>query len=75
MSVTPFIPHRAFDPEAIEVMSSTLATVCADLGVSDRAGRMTELLAKHVIEAAQKGIREENRIRGFVIRQFKSNPQ
>ncbi len=52
-----------------------LAKVCAELGLSHRADRLTEFVAKHVIEAAQKGLRDEAAIRQFVLDQFKANPQ
>ncbi len=75
MSVAPFIPHHAFDPETLDALSAALAKVCAELGLSDRADRLTEFVAKHVIEAAQKGLRDEASICQFVLDQFKTNPQ
>ncbi len=75
MSLLPFAPHQAFDPETTTVLASAFEKVCAELGLSARGDRMTELVARHVIEAAQKGIRDETAIRLSVLGKFKSNPQ
>jgi hypothetical protein len=75
MSVLPFASPRFFDPEAIEIMASVLQGLCGELGLTPRADRMTEILARHVIAAAQTGIRNEAAIRISVLQQFTSNPQ
>lgn len=75
MSATPFVSHQAFDPEAIEVMSLAFAKLCADLGLAERGDRLTEVVARHVIEAANKGIRNETAIRSTVIERFTLHPQ
>ncbi len=75
MSVAPFLPYHGFDPETLDALSAALAKVCAELGLSDRADRLTEFVAKHVIEAAQKGLRDEAAIRQFALDQLKANPQ
>jgi hypothetical protein len=75
MSIVPFLRHEAFDPEIIETMSSAFARVCAKLGLSDRTDPITEIVARHVIEAAQRGIRSETALYFHVLREFKSNPQ
>jgi hypothetical protein len=41
------------------VMSSAFVKACATLGLKDRADPITELLAQHIIEAAQRGLRNE----------------
>jgi len=75
VSVFPLHAHSGFDPEAIEIMSSALAKVCAELGLANRSDRMTELVARHIVEAAQKGMRTEPAIHQFAVAQFKSKPQ
>jgi hypothetical protein len=75
MSVLLFAPHQALDPETTEVLASAFEKICVELGLSPRGDRLTELVARHVIEAAQKGIRDESAIRLSVLGNFKSNPQ
>ncbi len=75
MPVVRFAGHQAFDPETTIVLASAFEKICAELGLSARGDRLTELVARHVIEAAQKGIRDETAIRLSVLAQFKSRPQ
>lgn len=75
MPITPFLRDQAFDPETIQVLSSAFEKVCANLGLSDRADPMTELVAKQIIEAAQRGVRTDTVLCLAVLQKFKSNPQ
>ncbi len=53
----------------------TRTEVRAELGLSARGDRLTTLVARHVIEVAQKGIRNETAIRLSLLLEFTSNPQ
>lgn len=75
MSVVRFTPHHAFDPETIEVLASVFERLCGQLGLTARGDRLTELVARHVIEAAKMGMRNETAIWLSVLQEFKSNPQ
>jgi hypothetical protein len=76
MSILPFASeHDAFTPETTEVLAAAFEKVCAELGLSPRGDRLTELVARHVIEAAQQGMRDEAAIRRSVLDRFKSHPQ
>ena len=39
-------------------MSAAFVNACKALGLSDRADKVTEIVALHVIELAQRGIRD-----------------
>ena len=75
MPITPFLHNQAFDPETIQVMSSAFTKVCASLGLSDRSDPITELLARHIIKAAQRGIRTDAALYSSAMEEFKSDPQ
>ena len=75
MPITPFLRNQAFDPDAIEEMSSAFMKACANLGLSDRADAMTELVARHIIDAAQRGIRTETALYFSALHEFKCDPQ
>ncbi len=75
MPITPFLRNQPFDPEIIDAMSSAFAKACDALGLSDRADTITELVARQIIEAAQRGIRNETALYLNVLQEFKSNPQ
>lgn len=75
MPITPFLREEAFDPEAIEAMSSAFVKACASLGLVDRSDQMTELVARMIIETAQRGIRNSTALYFSVMQEFKANPQ
>lgn len=75
MPITPFLRNQAFDPETIEAMSAAFTKACASLGLLERSDRMTELVAWQIIEAAQRGIRNDTVLYLTVLQEFKANPQ
>ncbi len=76
MSILPFASeHDAFTPEMTKVLAAAFETVCAELGLSRCGDRLTELVARHVIEAAQQGMSDEGAIQRSVLDRFKSHPQ
>jgi hypothetical protein len=56
MPITPFLRGQAFEPEVIGVMSIVFVSTCEALGV-DRLDPTAELVARKIIELAQRGIR------------------
>ena len=75
MPITPFLRNQAFDPEAIQVMSSAFTKACATLGLADRSDPITALLALHIIKAAQRGIKTDAALYSSAMQEFKSGPQ
>jgi hypothetical protein len=71
MPIRPFISDPSFDPEAIRCMSLAFEDVCADLRVSDKHHRMTEVVARRIIELAAKGHRDPYDLYAAVIASFK----
>ncbi len=66
------LSRQAFDPETVEVLSSAFEKVCAELRLSRREDRLTEIVARQVIEAAQTCMRDENAIRLVVLREIQA---
>jgi hypothetical protein len=56
MPITPFLRNQAFDPEQIAAMSTAFTNACNALGLTDRTDKLTEIVAQHVIELAQRGV-------------------
>jgi hypothetical protein len=75
MPITPFLRNQAFDPETIEVMSDAFTKTCATLGLKDRADPITELVARQIIELAQRGVRTQTGLYMSTVHEFKANPQ
>jgi hypothetical protein len=76
MPITPFLQHRPFDPETIQAMSGAFTDACKALGLApDHTDPITELVARHIIELAQRGIRTKATLLLRTMQEFKANPQ
>jgi hypothetical protein len=74
VSIIPFLRGRAaFDPETVEAMSGAFTDACNALGLKDGADQVTELLAKHIIELALRGIRDKSVLYSQTMHEFKKN--
>ncbi len=58
MSIVPFLRDRGFDPEIVDSMSIAFDRVCDMMGLTTKRDPATELVARKVIEYAQRGIRD-----------------
>ena len=67
MTVYRLYKNRAFEPDAIAVMTSAYAEVCRTLGVSERDDPGANKVAKAVIEYAQRGVSDPARLRDRVL--------
>jgi hypothetical protein len=73
--ITPFLRGRAFDPETIEVMSEAFKEVCRAIGLKERDDKMTALVARQIIQLAERGVRTKTELYLLTIKQFKGNPR
>ena len=64
--ITPFLRGQAFDPETIEAMGKAFLTTCEKLGLSERDDALTELVARNIIEFAQRGLKNFPRLHWFL---------
>jgi hypothetical protein len=67
MAVYRLYKNKAFEPEAISMMTSAYTDVCRTLGLSDGDRREADVVAKAVIEFAQRGVRDRARLRDRVL--------
>lgn len=58
MLIHPFLANKSFDPEGISEMSAALENVCKALGLSVVDDPATQLVARKIIEFAQRGVRD-----------------
>jgi hypothetical protein len=58
MPIRPFLAGQAFEPEVIRVMSLALERACDTLEVKITDGPHTRIVAKEIIELAQRGVRD-----------------
>ena len=55
MPITRYLKEAVFDPKAIEAMSAAFEAVCKSLQLVTRDDRITEIVARKVIEVAGMG--------------------
>ena len=75
MPIIPFLRGQAFDPELIEAMSTAFTKACDTLGLVDRADPVTDLVARQIIELAERGIHAQTELYFMTLKEFKANPQ
>jgi hypothetical protein len=67
MPITRYLKEAVFDPKAIESMSTAFEAVCKSLQLVTRDDRITEIIARKVIEVAGTGERDPDRIQELVL--------
>jgi hypothetical protein len=72
MAVYRLFRNQPFEPEAIAVMTDAYAEVCRSLGVSDRDQREADVVARTVIEFAQRGARDPILLRDCVLQALRN---
>ena len=75
MPIAPFLAGQPFDPEAVRAMSTAFDRVCKSLGLRAAADPAAEVIAKKIIELAQRGLKNPTALHLAAIKEFKSNPQ
>ena len=70
MPITPFLAGQVFDSELIQDLSTVFVSVCAKLGLVDRTDKLTEAVAKTIIELAQRGVRNTEMLRKMTLQEF-----
>jgi hypothetical protein len=70
MPITPFLRHQVFEPELIEAMSAAFGQARSTLGLADRTDPMTEIVARKIIEAAQRGLRTRTGLYQSAMQEF-----
>ena len=68
------LPGRAaVDPEAVRAMSTAFDGVCKSLGLRAAADPAAEVIAKKIIELAQRGVRDPTALGERVLRELDLN--
>jgi hypothetical protein len=72
MTAIPFLQNSAFGPNEITAMDAAFVSACAALGISERAGGLTEQVALKVVELAKTGEWDTTRLTRRVLEAFNS---
>jgi hypothetical protein len=70
MAVYSLFRNKPFEPEAISVLSGAYADICRALGLDDHDRPETDVVAKKVIEYAQRGVSDRVRLRERVLQEL-----
>jgi hypothetical protein len=70
MAVVSLFRNKPFEPEAISVLTGAYADVCRVLGLDDADRPETAVVAKKVIEFAQRGVSDRVRLRERVLQEL-----
>src|ERR1700726_3535403 len=69
MPINRMLDSAAFDPAAVTALTNAYEEACAALRLIDRTDPLAEVVAKKIIEHAQRGERDHpNRLREAVLR-------
>jgi hypothetical protein len=68
MAIYRLLKNRAFGPDEIKVLTTAYEEALRTLRLKDRADPATEMIAKKIIELAQRGERDPARLREHALR-------
>jgi hypothetical protein len=67
MTIHRLLENEAFGPDEIEVLTTAFEQVLRALGLADRSDSATEIVARRIIEFAQRGERDPRRLQERVL--------
>jgi len=70
MAIYKILEQSAFEPEDVERLAAAYELALRDLGLKSRGNPITEIIAKRIINVAQTGVKDPQRICALVIEQL-----
>jgi hypothetical protein len=74
MPIRPYLQGEAFDPDAVRVMGIAFENACNELGIFNKHDAVTRVVARTVIDMAQRGFRDEDSLTAAVMEEFRPDP-
>lgn len=74
MPIRPYLQGQAFDPDTVRVMGVAFENACKELGIVDNRDAVTKIIARTVIDMAQRGYRDEESLTAAVMQEFRPAP-
>jgi hypothetical protein len=71
--IRPFLAGRAFEPEIIEQMSAAFVGACKALRLELRDDPATRLVARTIIELAERGVRNAQDLLDMTLWEFRTD--
>jgi hypothetical protein len=73
VSIKRFFSGRAFEPELIRHMAAAFDRACETLGLEPTDDPATRMVASKIIELAERGLRDEETLLEWTLRDFGIN--
>ncbi len=70
MQITPFLAGQAFEPEIVRAMAIAFDKVSKSLRLRDPSDVTSEVVAKKIIELAQRGVRDSEALAKRVLQEL-----
>jgi hypothetical protein len=70
MPIRPYLHGEAFDPDTVRVLGRAFENVCKQLRIVDRHDAVTKIVARTVIDMAQRGFRDVDGLTAAVMQEF-----
>jgi hypothetical protein len=71
MSIRPYLQGQAFDPDTVRAMGVAFENACKELGIVANHDAVTKIVARAVIDMAQRGFRDEDGLTAAVMQEFR----
>jgi hypothetical protein len=75
MPIHPYLEGGVFDPEMIRIMRVAFENVARELGLADKNDRLAKIVARTVIDMADRGFHEPQALAVAVLREFQPLPR
>ena len=71
MPIRPYLHGQAFDPDTVRVMGAAFENACKELGIVGKHDAVTRIVARTVIDMAQRGFRDADSLTTAVMEEFR----
>jgi len=71
LAIYRLLRDRAFDDNAVKAMTMAYESALQELGLADRADPLTEIIARKIIECAESGERNPQRLCELAVRSIR----
>lgn len=73
MPIRPFLAGQAFEPELIQQMSAAFIRACDALRLELRDDPATRVVARTIIDMAERGLRDSETLLEMALREFRTS--
>jgi hypothetical protein len=74
MPIRTYLQGEAFDPDTVRAMGIAFENACKELGILNKHDAVTRVVARTVIDMAQRGFRDEESLTAAVMEEFRLGP-